>query len=268
MYNQILTNFGLSEKEAHIYEILLKTGPITILALTKKAPYKRSDLYNILASLIAWGLLEIVEQNKKKMYLAVHPSKLEDMSLDQEREVQRNKKMLGDILPELTSLYHIGHNKPGIRYFEGKDGFKEALYDTLTAVESIYTFSNTEAVEQYMNDINKMYKKERERRGLHKKILMLDTPGNRERVNHSTPSKYTEIRFMPKKVFPFQTAMQIYNNKISYFTLRNDNLISVIIEDPDIYTMHRAFFEYFWDFVSKINDDDIVIQNKGLVFRS
>lgn len=268
MHTQILESFGLTKKEAHVYEILLKNGPMPLLALTKKTPYKRSDLYNILESLVQWELLNVEEKMKKKWYSAVHPSRLEDMSVDQEREVKKNKKLLGDILPDLTSLYRMGNNKPGVRFFEGREGFQEALFDTLQAVETIYTFSNSEAVEKHVGDINAKYQREREKRGISKNILLLDTPSNRERVQNMSRSKYTTYKFLPKRLAPFQTALQIYNNKISYFTLRNNNLVAVIIEDPDIYKMHRNFFEFLWEFVSKVHSDDVVVADKNLVFRS
>ena len=44
--------------------------------------------------------------------------------------------------------------------------------------------------------------------------------------------------------------MQIYDNKISYLTLSDKEMIGVIIEDKYIYKMHKDLFEYMWKNIS------------------
>ena len=61
----------------------------------------------------------------------------------------------------------------------------------------------------------------------------------------------TEVRYIDYKLPPFSAVMQIYDNKISYLTLKPKSMVGIIIEDEMIASMQKGLFEYNW-FVSKI----------------
>jgi hypothetical protein len=54
------------------------------------------------------------------------------------------------------------------------------------------------------------------------------------------------MKFIDHKLYPFNSVMQIYDGKISYITLSKTSKIGVIIEDKNIYQMHKSLFEYIW----------------------
>jgi len=99
---------------------------------------------------------------------------------------------------------------------------------------------------KYPEDINSAYAKQRQKLGKSKKMLILDTPFSREYI-HKQGDDYSEVHFLPKEMKPFHTGIQIYDNKISYFTLRQDNIMAIIIDDPSIYQIHRNMFEFLWN---------------------
>ncbi len=245
-----LIELGLGENEAILYNILLKTPDATIPFLQHNSPFSRTMLYYVLENLEEFGLITTKKKGKKTVYTAEHPSKLEDFVSDQEKEVNRQKNMLQDVIPDLTSAFRLGHNKPGIRFFEGKTGFKEALNDTLTAAETIRAIVDVDSVTKYVNDINKEYVKKREKMNKPKKLLVLDTPMARSQMKFQD-TQHSNTRFLPSEINPFKTSIQIYDNKISYFTLRDNNIISIIITDPDIYQMHKSMFDFLWNMQNK-----------------
>lgn len=250
MYQDILANIGLPEKESDLYETLLKIGPSTMTELTNKTTYKRGDLYNILESLQSWGLVEL-DENGKKTYRPVHPSHLSDIIRDQAQEFEKNKKAVEDAIPGLKSMFNMISGKPGVRFFEGKEGIIETLNDSLNATEVIYSFLNSDAVDKYGADVDKQYVKTRTNKNVQKHLLVLDTPNARDYFKKNE-SEFTHVKFLPKELSPFNTGMQIYDNKIAYLTLRKDNIASIIIEDKDIYQMHRNIFEYLWKSIDKL----------------
>jgi hypothetical protein len=107
-----------------------------------------------------------------------------------------------------------------------------------------------ESTDKYMRDINEEYYNKRIKKNIMKKILVTDTPFARDFFKE-TKSELTEIRFLPKELKNFETGMQIYNGKVGYFTTRENNLISVIIEDKDLCQMHKNIFNYLWNQVEK-----------------
>ena len=44
--------------------------------------------------------------------------------------------------------------------------------------------------------------------------------------------------------------MQIYDNKIGLFTIRNEHAIAIIFEDEQIAEMLRNIFDYTWELSS------------------
>ena len=75
---------------------------------------------------------------------------------------------------------------------------------------------------------------------------MLDTPFARDFLK-DYHKQTTDIRLIKQDSSPFHSVMQIYDNKISYITLSDKEMIGVIIEDPHIFEMHKYLFEYSWD---------------------
>ena len=245
MHQEILMNLGLSNKEADVYETLLRIGPAGIPKLLDSTEYKRGDLYNILDGLEGWELVELSDDGHR-VYTPVHPSKLQEMVREQEKEVIEAKKSVEQAIPELNSMFRLFSGKPGVRFFEGIEGFREAIYDTLTATETVYAYVDLEAIEDNVEEINKKYVQDRRKKGIEKKILIVDSPGSREYVKKQGANQ-TQARLLPNKIDLFNTGMQIYNNKILYSTFRKKNTMSVIIDDPDIYKMQRNMFEFMWN---------------------
>ena len=80
MYEKILQQIGLNEKEAIIYETMLETGPIEAREILKKVSSKmattRSNFYNILATLKQKGLLMERVRKGKNLFEPESPARL------------------------------------------------------------------------------------------------------------------------------------------------------------------------------------------------
>jgi hypothetical protein len=195
------------------------------------------------------------------VYNAEPPEKLEVFMKNQEKELERQKGLLEDVIGSLKSSYQLALHRPGVRFFEGKEGMAKALYDTYTAKETIYTYADADSIILYAGGLNKEYVKKRESLKKYKKILVVDTPIVRSYIkNHY--SKYTEFRLLPLKMRSPHTTLQIYDGKVLYLPARKDNLIGVIIEDQDIYQFHRQLFESWWEnapqFTSESQSEEVL----------
>jgi len=242
---EALTKLGIGENEAVLYEILLKTPDATIADLQKKSDFSRTMLYYIVGNLETMGLATSEKRGSKTTFTAEPPDKLHDFLKSREEDLARQKNSLAQTVASLSSEYRLANNKPGIRYFEGRDGFAEALDDALSSPETVYSFVDIDALQKYAADINAEHVKRRRAKKVDKKVLMQDTPAARAFIEHLGPEQ-TEVRLLPRDLKPFGTGMQIYDGKISYFTLREHNIMAIIISDPEIYAMNRSMFEYWW----------------------
>ncbi len=245
----ILKQAGLSEEQAVTYEALLEKGPQKASMLANWTGIKRGLTYKVLEQLENMGLVE-----KKggtgtvAVFYPAHPSILLDKMDRDKKNLELAKEVVNLGLGNLTSKYNLLSGKPNIRFFEGEDGIKEVLYDTLTLSkeDEIYTYVDLEAILKYIPEINEEYSKKREKLGIKKKGLMLDTIHSREVIKNYL-TDITETKFIKFNVNEFETVIQIYNNKISYITLKEGSMIGVILEDPYIYKMHKSIFEHLWE---------------------
>lgn len=239
-----LEELGLGQNEAVLYEILLKTMDASIPYLLKNSSFSRTMLYYILGNLESFGLIKAEKKGKKTVYNVEPPEKLAEMVEDRAKEFHKQKDLLHDAMGDLYSTYRLAHNKPGVKFFEGLEGFKTVTNDSLKAQGEILTFLDVDATQKYASGINQEYVKERIKKGIPKRQIAVDTPFTRARYKNYSP--LLEVRLMPPAVSPFKTSVQIYNNTVSFSTLNDKKMIGVIVEDEQIAQLHRSLFEYVW----------------------
>ena len=196
----------------------------------------------------------LVEKQEKEgqiaRFRASHPQNIEKMLEEAEKKLEQSKKAWADLLPQLVSSYNLTLNKPGIKFFEGEEGFKKVLYDTLTSKTEICLFIDTEAMkeEEKFREINEEYKNKRTKSGLKKKILRLrQKPELTFGTSDDRYDAITEIRYADKLPSHSKAAIHIYDGKISYQIIDGEKIIGILIEDKNIYEMNKAWFKMLWE---------------------
>lgn len=246
-YTETLKQAGLSEAQALVFQALLKEKEAKAGKLAKLLPLKRGLIYKALDELVSLGLAEKQEDpGKVALYRAKHPSALRSLVDEQEKGIRDAKHALDGLLPVLASDFNLHSSVPGVLVYEGETGIEEVLNDSLRAKEVIYSYVDVEAVEKNIGEINARYMKKRERLDIYKKLLVPDTPFIRD-LYSKEKSLVTEVRAIPMSMTPFQVTMQIYDGKVSYLTLAEDRKLGVIIENPQIYQMHKYLFEMLYE---------------------
>lgn len=246
IYEQFLIQIGLSKEQANVYEALISGGLIPARSITQKTGIKRGMVYKTLEQLIEMGLVEKKENvSKIALFLPLHPNTLRKILEKKDQEIKAVEMSLNSVINKLSSDFNLISGKPNVQFFEGIDGMKKVLEDSLSAQTEIYSYADIEAIQKYIPDVNADYVKKREKFNIKKKAILLDTPFARNFVKDYYKI-VTDIKFIDTKTTPFHTIMQIYDNKVSYITLSEKEMIGIIIEDKHIYTMHKDLFEYTW----------------------
>lgn len=138
-FSSILQSIGLNEGESCIYELLLENGRMAGKDLTEKSGIGRGNVYNVLKLLLQKGLvLEI--SGKKTVYQPVDPNVLRSLL---QRKLEQSKELEASFdasLRGMESVYKRTTGRPTIQVFEGWDGVKKALYDSLESKTEILTY--------------------------------------------------------------------------------------------------------------------------------
>jgi len=246
-YSASLTQAGLTAQQAAVYETLVKLGSVPARKLALGSSLSRPLAYKVLDELESMGLAEKHDAPRKvATFSAAHPLKLKEIAEKRFSEAQNAKMAVDGTLQKLISDFNLQSGKPGVRFYEGLEGIQAVLDDSLTAKTEIYSYADLESIEKYISDINKRYVRDRERLNIKKKGMVIDTPFARNFLKNYAPG-VTETKLIERESAPFRTVMQIYDGKISYITLSDENLIGVIIADQRIHEMHRDLFQHLWD---------------------
>ncbi|OGG87922.1 hypothetical protein A2592_01520 [Candidatus Kaiserbacteria bacterium RIFOXYD1_FULL_42_15] len=253
-YTQNLTDAGLSNDQAVVYETLLKLGESQASKLAKSVPtsLSRPLVYKVLEELIGLDLATKADsKGKVATFTPKHPVAISKI-IDKEKErIEHTKKQFLTTSGKLSSLFNLSVGKPGVQFYEGKDGVWEVLMDSMNATEEILTYADLEAIAKYIPELNAEYSALREEKDVKKRGLVIDSPAARKFLaSYDGEVTHTKLISGTEATVPFQTVMQIYDNKVSYITLTDEYLVGIIITDHFIANTHKYLFESLWKFSS------------------
>lgn len=119
-HEYLLSNLGLTSKEAKLYLALLSMGEGTVQDIAKKSGIKRPTAYVALDELRKKGAVLKAPQSKHTTYIAKSPHDLYEQRT-------RTLSQVAQVLPQLEAL-HRTETRAKVLYFEGTPGVEESLY--------------------------------------------------------------------------------------------------------------------------------------------
>lgn len=255
-YTKEIIDAGLSREQAIVYEALLKQGELPASMIAKAIPstesLSRPLVYKVLDELIELDLAsKSDEPGKVAKFTPKHPVAITKVIDEQKDKIEHTKKRFLATSGKLSSLFNLSVGKPGVQFFEGKDGVWEVLMDSLTATEEILSYADLEAIAKYVPELNAEYSVMREDKKIKKRGLVIDSSEARKFLK-SYDGQVTHTKLIKTKqgVADFQTVMQIYDNKVSYLTLTDEYLMGIIITDQYLANTHKYLFESLWELSS------------------
>lgn len=244
-HNNLLTEIGFSLKENQLYQLLLKVGESPAKTIILDSGLPRGTVYEILSQLEKKGLVEKFDHKKIARFRAKHPFALKTYLENESARISQSEKKLESILPDLISQYNLAQNRPGVKFYEGKEGIKKVLWDSLESNTEIYTLADFAIIGKYIRDLDNAYYKERLKKGINKKIIAVNTRENQNVFKEEID--FTEVKLSNLEIDPFNSNVQIYDNKVAYMTLTDKFMTGTIINDPYVYAMNKALFKFIWD---------------------
>ena len=240
MYENVLKQTGLTEKQAKIYLACLELGQAKAPEIAKKAEIKRTTAYGILDELVSLGLINYSQKNKQKFYRPNDPDILADI-------MDKNQANLTQLLPGLQDLFATHHLRPKIQFFEGVTGIKQIYQDALRCqTKKIYQIvkvkAHTELLgEEFILD----YIRKRVASGittydLHPKSGDIYT----EARGRENPKLKRYVRYLPPNIF-YAAMIMIYDNKVAMASSKKESF-GFIIESKEFTNTLKAYFDFMW----------------------
>jgi sugar-specific transcriptional regulator TrmB len=250
----VLNQLGLSAKEAEIYQIMLRHGKTPASKILPETKLKRTTVYSILEDLAKKGIIEKDESGAVIEFRAKHPYALKEYLESQVSQIKTAESKLDAILPDFISFYNSAQNRPGVKFYEGTEGIKKVLADTLkdNPQKEIFTFSDVAGYSQYLKEWNQSYySKERLKHNIFERVIIPNHSQALEYMKDYKGNEVTDIVFIDNNLFPFSTEINLYNGKVSFVTFSEKEHMGVIVQSEEIFRTLKSVFEFCWFFGKK-----------------
>lgn len=228
-----LINYGLSDKEASVYLICLKTGQAAANRIAGLANLARSTTYDILERLKSLGLIATCIVDNKTQFIANNPEILLTTLNERKQAVER-------VLPSLRAVFRKVEDKPYAEVFQGKIAIVK-IFD-----EIVDNARKLKVIGSQGNALEKIgYHPEKFRlKRLEKKIKIKQILEKSKESKQIKNDKFTEVRFL-KSLNGSTEAMFIFNDYVYHVILQYE-ISAIKIKSKDHAKAMEIMFDELW----------------------
>ncbi|HEX6416282.1 MAG TPA: helix-turn-helix domain-containing protein [Candidatus Saccharimonadales bacterium] len=248
-----LERLNLLKDEAVLYMDLLE-APNTHLGLSRATGINRSKVYRLIEQLEGRGLVSRRTDDRGTFLVANDPNALEIELTAQETQLQRQREVLEDTIPDLFALYKNTKNPFVIHTYEGTDGLRQMQWRELQTKGELLTFGNT-TIEDMVID-HGWAERMRERtveRGYRLREIYNESDRSPDfTVNKEYLALY-EARRVSEEELPVATPMVIYNDTVCIYHFTDEKRVGVEIINAGFAHTMKSIFELYWKNAEKID---------------
>lgn len=241
-YSKTLEQTGLHNDEIAIYTLLIEHGPQTAGIIAKKTALKPGNTYNKINDLIEKNLVEEVKNGKQTLFQAAHPSALRGFVESKKEALEQAERGINAILPAMLSDYNLSNDRPGMAFFEGKEGIIKLYEELLEDKLPIDSIEDKGEMADFIPDYFPQFIKKRCRYKLYNRVI---APSN-NMINVTSKKEMRETRHVDVKKFPFEMDIKINDRRVTLVTFKSGSAIGVSIMDPEIAKNFKLLFEFWW----------------------
>lgn len=238
---KFLMDMGLSEQRARLYLIALSMGKATVSELAKATNIRRTAMYDNLDALQGKGLVRVIHEGKRKIYIPKHPREFY-------RQVSNQKEQFRDLLPDFIALFAQTTREPFVQVFTGTHAAREVYEDILRVAPKEYMYFSAPSLAWLMTD--KTFMRSWVDRRVAKKIHVRTLRVRGKDVSHvswlnESDAFLRHIRYLPEYV-DLKNSIYMYGNNIGIISTVEENA-AYIIYSPDFAYSLKQIFEFLWN---------------------
>jgi len=235
----ILEEAGLTNAEAKIYLMLLKSGNSLAGRISRDTGIHRRSVYDAIERLIEKGLVSYIKTNNRKYFQAEDPKRFLDILKEKEDNIK-------GVLPELEGLRSFGKEAKETTFYRGKLALRSIFDDQIREGKEILVLGGSENVNEIMGYYFIHYDKERKKKNIKVKIIFKEGVKGNGYVNKIP---LADIRFIPDKNSS-PLAINIYGDKTAIILWTHEP-IGILIKEKAIAEGYRKYFDIMWNSAKK-----------------
>lgn len=247
MTNQTLINAGFSPEQSEIYLSLLEHGPQTAISLAKTTKVKRTYVYKICQELANQNYIIVEQKGHTTIFSPLSPNIIINKLSEKKNQIESAEIGINNLLPSLLSKFRLIDKKPIITYYEGIEGIKKVYLDTLSENKPILALVETSKVNPEIYQwVTNIYAPNRIKQQISVKAIVT-TGSKTKKYTELNNTELRQTKTISSDQFPFEHEVNIYGNKLAIINHnKNGPLIGIIIENTQIATTFRSWFNLTW----------------------
>lgn len=228
-----LQKLGLNENEAKVYLAALSLGPSTASKLAEFTNIKRPTVYLALEGLAKLGIVSETFAQKKRLFRAEKPEKLEKLTKRMRRQVIDAEQVLENLLPSLKNLPGQSAEEPQVEFHSGIEGLKNVALEISACPSSWYFFGSSTKILEKILGAERMdilhdswaLRKDPNR----PKIYLISDSGfySLGGVWEKTKTPWREMRVLPQTINA-HSGLFIYEDKIAVISFEHQPFAAII----------------------------------------
>jgi sugar-specific transcriptional regulator TrmB len=239
---EALKQYGLDTEQIAIYLYLIQHGDDTPFNISKGTTIPRTTVYRILEELRNIGIVSLFKKNNVAYYSPESARRLVQRLKEKEAAVT-------NVLPAIESLFQTSGNVPHVKMYVGQNGARaglDVLYETIEkrGFRDMYTYAHPDLSKHLPKYLSTLI--ERRKKLKIKVKLIAPSSARGPELEHYQPDEWREMRYMPEN-FPFHGTMIMSGTIAVCFSLKDNQLHTIVLESESIVTMFKQFFLYTWE---------------------
>ncbi|NYT67130.1 TrmB family transcriptional regulator [Pusillimonas noertemannii] len=236
-----LATIGITGSLYKLYTAAIELGEAPIADVAARAGLVRTTAYDALSRLEQEGLVVLHHRHGKRYVEAQDPTVLLE-------RLEGRRQMLDQLMPQLRSMYNRAKGKPQIRFYEGIEGIRTALRDTLTTTGEPKVMHGILSMEELMQTPGKeemdLYIEDRIKHGIWLNVIRSEQK-DVEPIWPSSPDLMRSLRYCPPHMVLSMTTF-IYDQRVCLISSKKENY-GLIIDSVEFATMQRTLFNAIWE---------------------
>lgn len=231
---KILENMGLTNAEARVYLMLLKSGSSLAGKISRDTGIHRRSVYDAIERLIEKGMVSYIKTNNRKYFQAEDPKRFMDVLKEKEESIKA-------VLPELEGLRNFAPESKETTFYRGKFALRAIFDDQINEGKDILILGGSENVNDIMGFYFMHYDKERHKRKINVKIIFGESAKKSDYIKNIP---LADIRYIPDRNSS-PLAINVYGDKTAII-LWSHEPVGILIKEKAIAEGYRRYFEIMW----------------------
>lgn len=240
---------NLTDTEARTYDLLITQKKPTISQISKQLNLNRIQVYDAIERLSLVGLIS-KESGRTKNFKVESPSKLTFLLNIAENNLQKIKKQVDNVLPDILYNFESNSNSQKIKIYESSADFNNLFLEMYEQEQKEILFMGdadifTDFIDKNFIDFGIIKRIEK---GITHKVLAYPPAFSLQAIKNKNVKELREVKFLSKE-FSNPGYVHIFGSKIL-----NWNPIlgrAILIEDRVIAEFYKSIFKQIWDSTDK-----------------